>query len=133
MRNDWTKSEIAWFRENYPKHGLHYCSDILKRTTSAILMKAHLLGLKRRGKGRKDRVYTYDGYITVSSEGDRYQVHRRVMENHIGRKLSTKELVHHKDGNRKNNSIENLEILSRSEHMKIHYPQRMRNSKGQFA
>lgn len=37
--------------------------------------------------------------------------HRLVMENHLGRYLTTKEVVHHKDKNKLNNQIENLELF----------------------
>jgi predicted Zn-ribbon and HTH transcriptional regulator len=48
--------------------------------------------------------------------------HRIVMENHIGRLLTKEEIVHHKDENKKNNSIENLQIMSASEHKEHHHP-----------
>ena len=46
--------------------------------------------------------------------------HRVVMENHLGRLLDKNEVVHHKDGNKKNNNIENLEVLDSREHV-IHH------------
>lgn len=46
--------------------------------------------------------------------------HRKVMADFLGRALETTEHVHHKDGNKLNNNISNLEILSASEHMKHH-------------
>src|SRR5699024_1406120 len=52
-----------------------------------------------------------DGYIFE---------HRYVMSEHIGRHLREDEVVHHKDENRLNNEINNLEIMSRSEHTKLH-------------
>jgi len=48
--------------------------------------------------------------------------HRIIMEKHIGRRLSRNEVVHHKDGNKSNNNIENLEIMSRSDHSRLHAP-----------
>lgn len=44
--------------------------------------------------------------------------HRYIMEQHIGRKLNSNEHVHHKNNNPLDNRIENLEILSNSQHQK---------------
>lgn len=38
--------------------------------------------------------------------------HRKVMEESLGRKLFSHETIHHKDGNRANNHISNLELWS---------------------
>lgn len=46
--------------------------------------------------------------------------HRHVMEQHLGRYLTFEETVHHKDGNKLNNALENLEVLSNSAHVKLH-------------
>lgn len=45
---------------------------------------------------------------------------RIVMENFLGRKLSPEEEVHHKDGDPLNNNIDNLQVMTKSEHLKIH-------------
>lgn len=46
--------------------------------------------------------------------------HRVVMEKFIGRKLKSSEIVHHIDGNRHNNKIENLQVMSQKEHIELH-------------
>lgn len=47
--------------------------------------------------------------------------HRFIMEQYLGRKLLASEIVHHKDGDKGNNEISNLEILTdRSEHLLKH-------------
>jgi len=46
--------------------------------------------------------------------------HRTVAEQKLGRKLKPLEIVHHKDGNKQNNTPENLEIITQSQHVNIH-------------
>lgn len=46
--------------------------------------------------------------------------HDLVMEAHIGRYLNPGEVVHHIDGNKSNNDISNLMLLSNEEHVKLH-------------
>jgi len=53
----------------------------------------------------------YQGYV--------YE-HRLVMERSLGRELTDDEVVHHKDGNRSNNDIANLVLMSKSEHARGH-------------
>jgi hypothetical protein len=59
-------------------------------------------------------------YKTIQVNGNQVRLHRHLMEIKIGRKLTFNEIVHHKNGNKNDNNIENLELISRSEHMKKH-------------
>ena len=62
-------------------------------------------------------------YKSVFSEEEQKYVreHRLIMEKHLGRKLGIFEIVHHKDKNKSNNNLCNLEILSPEEHSSIHH------------
>lgn len=46
--------------------------------------------------------------------------HRMIVENVLKRKLNTNEVIHHLDGNPKNNVLTNLIVLSRSNHNRLH-------------
>lgn len=114
----YTDEEIEFIKENYPIYGSKYCADALNRSVNAINKKIKKLGLSINWK------YYYingDGYlVNCEDRNNRYLVHRKVMENYLGRKLRPDEIVHHKDKNKLNNDISNLEIVTRSEHIKLH-------------
>lgn len=58
--------------------------------------------------------------------------HRLVMEEHIGRYLTNDEIVHHEDEDTLNNKIDNLILMSVSEHNKHHAYKRNRSENGKF-
>ncbi len=69
-------------------------------------------------KGGKSRL---GEYMSIRVGHKKYQLeHRYVMEKHINRKLSRNEHVHHINGNKLDNRIENLEIIDASSHSKHH-------------
>ena len=61
----------------------------------------------------KDYPYRKGGYRHIRE-------HIFVMECHLGRGLKRGEIVHHIDGNKKNNKLENLFLTSVAEHNKLH-------------
>lgn len=63
-----------------------------------------------------------DGYWCIGSrkEGNKNKrLHRVIWEEHFG-KIPKDFIIHHKDGNVKNNNINNLEMLSKFEHNSLH-------------
>lgn len=82
------------------------CSGIHKRGTSY-------------GKA-KDWHLNTAGYLYKCINGIGILQHRYIMEQHLGRKLGSKEHVHHINGVRTDNRLENLEVLSASEHGREH-------------
>ena len=59
-------------------------------------------------------------YKAIKVHGKKCDEHRFIMEQYVGRKLSPNEVVHHKNGDPTDNRIENLEVMSRSEHSRYH-------------
>ena len=69
---------------------------------------------------------TTDGYIWIKINGkgyhgDQIKLHRYLMQVKLGRKLKSSEIVHHIDENKLNNDIDNLMIVTRAEHNRIHF------------
>lgn len=62
-----------------------------------------------------------NGYRVLRATGQQSLYgHRVVMESILGRPLATHETVHHRDLNEGNNEPDNLQVLTHSEHRKLH-------------
>ena len=72
-----------------------------------------------------------DGYVSVYVPGhpganrEGYMMeHHLVMEKHLGRHLAPGEVVHHINKVKSDNRIENLQVMTASEHMRLHMKER---------
>ena len=105
-----------------------FCNLSCSGKRNARLIKNH------RGGASLDRHWNWKGGGTVIKSGYReiplgkknkkILEHRLVMEQHLGRKLGTKEHVHHINGNKLDNRVENLIVLDPSEHQRVHNQRR---------
>lgn len=141
----WNEKEIKKLIRMYPYLTNKDLSKILNRTVSSIQHKASRLNLKKDNdvnklimskakEGEKSsswkggRKTNKDGYILLlrkdhpNSDKNGYIFeHRIVMEEYIGRLLQQNEIVHHKNGIKNDNRIENLELMTNSQHTIKHH------------
>lgn len=76
-----------------------------------------------RWKGGK--YITSDGYVYVRVDVGKYRAeHRLVMEGMINRKLQPDEIVHHRNGMKKDNRPGNLKLSNHSTHAALHWRER---------
>lgn len=85
---------------------------------------------KRSRKGPAKRVNP-KGYRDFRDPvtGRWVSVHRRAAKNKLGRELNPNEVVHHVNGDKLDNRYANLEVMTRSEHTRLHNKQRAKKKK----
>ncbi len=90
----------------------------------------------KKGKG-KGYSLKPSGYVEITmGENKSRSEHVVIMEQKIGRRIYANECVHHINGIRNDNRIDNLQLMTRSEHARLHALERVetidRDKKGRF-
>lgn len=108
-----------------------YCGKIFDDYPSNVKRhKKHFCGKKCEAKGKcynntfeewkGGTIATTTGYVKITINGKQYDEHRLVMQKHLGRKLEPWEHVHHINGVKTDNRIENLQLMTNEEHVRFH-------------
>lgn len=70
--------------------------------------------------GWGEKPFLLNGYPARHIRGRVRYLHRMIAEEKIGRELKRNEIVHHVNGDRSDNRPENLEVMTRAEHARLH-------------
>ena len=115
-------SQFGWRKSSTGRFCSKRCSssapDVVARIVRASRESAAMRGDKQRGRGEGRTYRKLNG---------RHE-HRVVAEEKIGRPLRPGEIVHHIDGDKHNNSPENLAVMTQSEHIRLHNPWHWRSA-----
>lgn len=113
-------------RATRQRHRARFCSR-----TCAGAGKGHAQLNPRRGpaNNRYNGGLCFDRakrrWVICCTDGTLMAFYRGVMEAELGRPLRSDEIVHHINGDSSDDRIENLMLVTRSEHMKMHHPEIM--------
>lgn len=68
---------------------------------------------------KNQKLYFYIS-TTINGKNRNFQLHRIIYETFVG-KIPEKHIIHHIDGNKQNNAVSNLQLLTAGDHVKVHF------------
>lgn len=129
---DFYNSDVCALRKLETKYGISHVTWRRRLVKLGIKIRSNAqskIGLPVWNQGRG--CINYAGYRVITIAGKQVMEHRIIMEKWLGRKLSAKEVVHHKNHIRTDNRIENLQLFNtHAEHIRIHFTKEELRARG---
>ena len=148
VKCDWCGKEITKRNRHGQRNKHNYCSaecsnaDKVKKATVTCDWCGKQFIKKQSDISRNQHNFCdrgcYMDYINFEKAGAKNQrvsgkvLYRQIAEKKLGRVLTAIDEVHHIDGAHYNNDSNNLLVISRNEHMKIHAKRKRRDMNGRF-
>lgn len=127
---DCGKERWVWLRSGKPQSERCFTCGRIK---GGIVYSSLYRG-EKTSRWKNGRTITREGYVVVTLSLDdpmavmapkgrnlRVREHRLIMARHLGRPLKPSEVVHHKNRNKMDNRIENLELFDYVDHALEHH------------
>jgi hypothetical protein len=120
----------SWGRSNNRKHRdrpCSHCGKSFRPKHQASRYCSRSCAWSNNGKNQQrvteswwlDQKGYLQGFVRVNGIKKRVKQHRWIIERHLGRTLLPTEDVHHINGNKTDNSIENLQVIDHGSHSSI--------------
>jgi len=120
-----------------------YVDKMLKDGKNALFCSRECYTIERTNKKRGNYKVSIisNKYVYIYNPSHPYAIgtrklyvaeHRLIMEKYIGRYLTKKEIVHHKNEDTVDNRLKNLQLMTNSDHIKLHAKLRKRKKDEKF-
>ena len=127
-RRKQARSIKVYFAEyGHPAQGIHPSEETRKKIKESQEQRFHVnpesfVRGENHPNWKGGRRCNSAGYVYIRNRvGKRIRLeHRYIMEKHLGRKLLIDEIIHHANGDKRDNSIGNLRLMKRKEHASFH-------------
>lgn len=108
-----------WYTSHMNKRKRNVCPNCFKRRNLYRIFCSDSCRVEYFGGGRFKPIKSPSSHGYIRTSVNHLHYHRLLMIKILGRELHKDEDVHHRDGNKLNNNVENLEVVKHGKHSHI--------------